>query len=89
MHFVGEKPPELQREIIFDKDTNTAIQIEFGSTIFRDLIEKKRLMAICFLDHNENYLKIIPRRLFVTYQQEIIRNDETFANFADIFSVGK
>lgn len=80
MHFVDGKPPELQRETIFDKDTNTAIQIEIGSTIFRDLMEKKRFMAISFLDQNKNYLKIIPRRLFVIYQQKIIRNDEIFAN---------
>lgn len=80
MHFVDGKPPELQRETIFDKDTNTAIQIEIGSTIFRDLMEKKRFMAISFLDQNKNYLKIIPRRLFVIYQQKIIRNDKIFAN---------
>lgn len=41
IHFVHGKPPKLQRETIFDKDTNTAIQIEFGSTIFRDLMEKR------------------------------------------------
>lgn len=78
MHFVHGKPPKLQRENIFDKDTNTAIQIELGSTIFRDLMEKKRLMVICFLDKNENYLKIIPRRLFVIYQQDIFATKKHF-----------